>query len=172
MKILGQIVSVHPLALVVSLPNQLLAHAPITHISSQLTALLEAAEEENEIVSSEEDGDDEPTSKSRVPDLHEIFSPGQYVRTVVTAIHEPGSNDMTGIGKTMDPVLNASRRVELSLTPERVNAGVQKIDLRTGYVRVFPEIMPFTIMFIPTQDNVCRCQKLGRPRVHPRSWSA
>ena len=42
MKVLGQVVAVEPLALVVSLPNQLFAHAPITQVSSQLTHALES----------------------------------------------------------------------------------------------------------------------------------
>ena len=32
MKILGQVVSIHPLAPIVSIPNQLLAHVPITKV--------------------------------------------------------------------------------------------------------------------------------------------
>jgi rRNA biogenesis protein RRP5 len=138
MKILGQIVSVQPLALIISLPNQLLAHVPITHISSQLTALLETMDGENDGTASEDGDEDETASKAHIPDLFELFRPGQHVRAVVTAIHEPGSNEMTGIGKTRDQVSNASRRVELSLVPERVNAGVQKADLRKGYVSLVP----------------------------------
>ncbi|KAJ7900149.1 hypothetical protein B0H14DRAFT_2672489 [Mycena olivaceomarginata] len=99
MKILGQIVSVEPLALIVSLPNQLFAHVPITNISSQFTTLLESSM----------DNEDEES------------------------VHAPGSTDMSGIGKSRDEVVRASRRVELSLVPERVNSGVHKSDLKAGF---------------------------------------
>ncbi|KAJ7492804.1 hypothetical protein FB451DRAFT_1022365 [Mycena latifolia] len=130
MKILGQIVSVEPLALIVSLPNQLFAHVPITNISSQLTGLLESSmdNEEEELEDDEDSG-----SHSRIPELSDIFHPGQYIRAVITTVHAPGSTDMSGIGKSRDEVVRASRRVELSLVPERVNAGVRKSDLKTGF---------------------------------------
>lgn len=135
MKILGQIVSIQPLALVVSLPNQLLGHVPITQISSQLTNILEAIEED---VERESGQDDEKVLESRIPELTEIFRPGQYVRAVVTAVHAPGSTSMAVIGRARDETVKASRRVELSLVPEKVNNGVQKPDLRAGFVRVCP----------------------------------
>jgi rRNA biogenesis protein RRP5 len=131
MKILGQIVSVEPLALIVSLPNQLFAHVPITNISSQLTSRLESSMDEDD---EEEEEDDGLAASSQIPDLSDIFQPGQYVRAVVTTVHAPGSTDTSGLGKSRDQVARASRRVELSLVPERVNAGVQKSDLKPGFV--------------------------------------
>ncbi|KAF8222115.1 hypothetical protein L208DRAFT_1324246 [Tricholoma matsutake] len=131
MKILGQIVSIQPLALIVSLPNQLFAHVPITNISSQLTELLEQEGEESE----EEEEEGQPR-KSRVPTLFEIFQEGQYIRAVVSAVHAHGSTDITGIVKSRDEVVKASRRVELSLVPERVNSGVQKSDLSADFATV------------------------------------
>ena len=74
-KILGQIISVQPLALIVSLPNQLLGHVPITNISTQLTAALEAMDVD------ESDDEDAP-AQTAVPDLDDIFRPGQYIRAV------------------------------------------------------------------------------------------
>lgn len=134
MKILGQVMSVEPLALIVSLPNQLLAHVPITNISSQLTHLLESMDEdEPEDVSDESDNEEGPSSSRRVPELFEIFRPGQYVRAVVTAVHAAGSTDTTGFSRTRDESQKASRRVELSLFPEKVNEGVAKADLKPGF---------------------------------------
>ncbi|KAF7339630.1 rRNA biogenesis protein RRP5 [Mycena sanguinolenta] len=133
MKILGQIISVEPLALIISLPNQLFAHVPITNITSQFTALLESSMDRDEENEAESDEDESDPSPSRIPDLSDLFHPGQYVRTVVTTVHAPGSTDMSGIGKTRDEVVRASRRVELSLAPERVNSGVNKSDLKAGF---------------------------------------
>ncbi|KAI0652084.1 hypothetical protein C8Q79DRAFT_76749 [Trametes meyenii] len=129
MKILGQVVTVEPLALIVSLPNQLFAHVPITQISSQLTHILESMDDDEMHSSS----DEEDSSPSRVPDLFEIFQPGDYVRAVVTAVHAPGATDVVGLGRARDDIQKASRRVELSLVPEKVNEGVAKTDLRSGF---------------------------------------
>lgn len=133
MKIFGQIVGILPLSLLVSLPNQLSAHVPITNISSQFTTALERMDN----ISEGSDADDEEgatLSNSDTPDLSDIFRVGQYVRAVVSAIHAPGSSEASSLGKSRDEASKASRRVELSLIPERVNAGVQKEDLKNGFV--------------------------------------
>ncbi|KAJ3741064.1 hypothetical protein EV360DRAFT_12670, partial [Lentinula raphanica] len=83
----------------------------------------------------EESGDEGEgsASRSKIPELSELFHVGQYVRTTVTLLHVPGTTDVTGLGKSRDETLRASRRVELSLNPEQVNDGVQKSDLKAGY---------------------------------------
>lgn len=141
MKMLGQILSVEPLALIVSLPNQLMAHVPITHISTQLTHLLETMGED-EAMASEESEDEDADQPSRVPELHEIFRPGQYVRTIVTAVHAQGSTDSLGFSRVRGEAQKASRRVELSLIPEKVNEGLVKADLKSGLVSVLFSYLP------------------------------
>jgi rRNA biogenesis protein RRP5 len=135
MKIFGQIVSILPLALIVSLPNQLFAHVPITNISTQFTEYLERVDTEALESGSEEDEEsDNERTKEGIPELSEMFTVGQYVRAVVTTVHAPGATDISGIGKSRDDITKASKRVELSLVPERVNSGVQKSDLKAGFV--------------------------------------
>ena len=135
MKLLGQVMAVEPLAIIISLPNQLMAHVPITNVSSQLTKLLESMDEDEDMPDdTSEDGDED--KPLRVPELFEIFHPGQYVRGIVTAVHAQGSSDVLGLARTRDDSLKASRRVELSLVPEQVNEGVTKTDLKPGYVSV------------------------------------
>ncbi|KAI0830546.1 U3 snoRNP-associated protein Rrp5 [Trametes gibbosa] len=131
MKILGQVVAVEPLALIVSLPNQLFAHVPITQVSSQFTHILDSMDDAD-VQSSDEDGED--ASPSRVSDLSDIFKPGQYVRAVVSAVNAPGSTDVTGLGRARDEVQRSSRRVELSLVPEKVNERIAKTDIRAGLI--------------------------------------
>jgi rRNA biogenesis protein RRP5 len=58
MKILGQVVSIGPLALVVSLPNQLYGHVPITQVSSELTSSLESMDVENDPSLDDDDNND------------------------------------------------------------------------------------------------------------------
>ncbi|KIJ65006.1 hypothetical protein HYDPIDRAFT_175081 [Hydnomerulius pinastri MD-312] len=132
-KVLGQVMSIQPLALVVSLPNQLLAHVPITQITSQLTKRLESMDAENDASGDDSDDDENSNNPTQVPDLFELFRPGQYVRAVVTSIHAPGTTDVSGLGRVRDEAVKTSRRVELSLIPEKVNAGVEKGDLKSGY---------------------------------------
>jgi rRNA biogenesis protein RRP5 len=137
MKLFGQIVSIEPLALIVSLPNQLLAHVPVTNITPQLTNLLETMDEDVSMASEESDEEEAgPSRRSRIPELSEIFSVGQYVRSVVTAVHAAGSTDTFGLGRARDDTHKASRRVELSLSPEKVNMGIVKTDLKPGFVSV------------------------------------
>ncbi|KAL0071786.1 rRNA biogenesis protein rrp5 [Marasmius tenuissimus] len=134
MKIFGQVVSVQPLALVISLPNQLFAHVPITNISSQLTTSLENMEMDVDSDGGEGSDSEDEEKGTGVPELSEIFAPGQYVRTIVMAVHLAGATaDSSGLGKSRDEMVRASRRVELSLVPERVNAGLQKADLKSGF---------------------------------------
>jgi len=131
MRILAQVVAVQPLALFVSMPNQLSGHIPITNVSSELTKALESMEEEQDLASD----DDEDDQHAQAPDLSEIFEPGQYVRCIVTAVHAAGSTDLKlSSGRMKDGLERASRRVELSLVPEQVNEGVAKADLKPGLV--------------------------------------
>ncbi|EPQ61392.1 hypothetical protein GLOTRDRAFT_124234 [Gloeophyllum trabeum ATCC 11539] len=132
MKLYGQIFSVQPLALVVSLPNQLWAHVPITQISSQLTSRLEKLDEDEEMPEASDEDEDSPTSGGRVPDLYELFRAGQYVRGIVTAVHPSGSTDSTLMGRAKDEAQKASRRIEMSLLPQKVNEGLAKADMKTG----------------------------------------
>jgi rRNA biogenesis protein RRP5 len=134
MRILAQVISVHPLALIVSLPNQLLAHIPITEISPQFTSALEAAQNDED--EDDEEKDDEEDTTPHAPDLLDMFKPGQYVRAIVSAIHLAGSTsqDLAGLSRSRDATTKASRRVELSLMPSKVNGSVQKPDVKPGFV--------------------------------------
>ena len=129
-------IAILPLALIISLPNQLFAHVPITNISTQFTELLESQEIETNLEEDDEEEEDNQ-SKPQVPELSDIFKVGQYVRAVVSAVHPPGASDTSGVGRSRDDTSRASKRVELCLIPERVNSGVQKSDLKTGFASIF-----------------------------------
>lgn len=133
MRVLGQVMSIQPLAIILSLPNQLFAHVPVTQITSQLTERLESMDD----VEDGELDDDKSESSTQVPDLTDLFYIGQYVRAVVINAHPPGTTDVAGLGRVRDDAIKASRRIELSLFPEKVNAGVRKVDLKAGYVSLF-----------------------------------
>ncbi|KAG0704363.1 hypothetical protein DFH29DRAFT_380266 [Suillus ampliporus] len=133
MKLLGQIASIQPLALIISLPNQVMGHVPITQVTSQLTSRLESMHEQEEPSDTESVDDGESDSRTEVPDLFQLFHVGQYVRAVVTNVHASGFTDVSAISKLRDDAAKASRRLELSLVPKTVNSGVLKTDLKPGF---------------------------------------
>ncbi|GAA5859805.1 hypothetical protein JCM8547_007035 [Rhodosporidiobolus lusitaniae] len=125
-KVFAQIVAVRPLELIVSLPSQLLAHIPITNISTEFTKRLEAAgDDSDEEDSSEEEND--------LPALHDLFHVGQWV--VASVVQTSSADDRKKLGgREGDENVRQSRRVEMSLEPEKVNEGVAKGDLKRGFV--------------------------------------
>jgi len=136
---MAQVIAIQPLALIVSLPCQLVGHIPITHVSTQLTKQLEAMDEEDE---EDLDKEDEDVVPRKAAELFEIFRVGQYVRAVITAVRPAGTTarDVIGLRRKLDETERACQRVELSLIPEQVNIGVSKQDLTTGFVRPYPNI--------------------------------
>ncbi|BGP47503.1 rRNA bioproteinsis protein rrp5 [Rhodotorula kratochvilovae] len=138
-KALCQVVQVRPLELIVSLPNQLLGHIPITNISAEFTARLEKAGEES---SDEEDSDEEEDSEDEadadkpskgLPGLTSLFRPGQWLVAIVAASKTGDSKTKLG-GREGDEAVRSSRRIELSLEPEKVNEGIAKGDLKRGFI--------------------------------------
>jgi len=160
MKIFGQIVSIMPLGLIISLPNQLYGHVPITQISAQFTALLERFDARDDDINVDES--DEDKEELQAPDIFAMFRVGQYVRTVVMDVHPAGVSDVNAFRKSRDNLVKASKRVELSLVPEKVNAGVQKADLRGGFVSV-TDFNPEFVLNLEL-DIICCHQK------YRRSW--
>ncbi|KAG8985781.1 rRNA biogenesis protein rrp5 [Tulasnella sp. JGI-2019a] len=119
-KILCCVISVKPLGLVVSLPGQLVGHIPVTHISQIYTTRLATADE----------GEDD----SPLPELADMFKPGEWLRAVVTRVQAPGVKTPVDLGAV--PLTEDERscaRVELTIAPERVNDGVTKSDLIPGF---------------------------------------
>ena len=130
-----QVVEIKPLGLIVSLPDQLIGHIPITQITSQLTKALEAEQFDD---SSQEDNQSEagkentPTSP---PQLSDMFHTGQFLYAIVTAVRPAGTTEgFSVLGFSRDHYERASMRVELSLVPDTVNIAVEKTDLCSGYV--------------------------------------
>ena len=134
MKILCQIFSVEPLSLIVSLPNQLFGHIPITQISSEFTMLLEKMEESGDEEDEESEDEDGTSKQHKLPNLADIFTPGQYLRAVVTDVHAPGTTGDSAVGRPKNDSQRVSRRVELSVEPYKVNSGIAVKDLTPGFV--------------------------------------
>ena len=108
-----------PLHLLLSLPNNLYAHVPITSISTTLTTQL-AAEESSDAASN--------TSDSEIPDLADLFVPGQYLVAQVEKLFPTASNELMQQYQYSE-TLRLAGRVECTLVPEVVNADVSKADL-------------------------------------------
>ncbi|KAG8918796.1 rRNA biogenesis protein rrp5 [Tulasnella sp. 417] len=129
LKVLAQVTSVKPLALVVSLPGQLHGHVPITSISPTYSALLD-----KEAASSSEDGkmdQDEPSIFAA--ELSEMYSVGGFVRVVVTHVHAEGEKARPQLGErpSNDEEWQCGK-IELSLVPQKVNEGLTQDDLVSG----------------------------------------
>ncbi len=116
--------SVLPLHLILSLPNQLLAHVPITEVSATLTKLLEAGE--RSIIDDDAAEEEEPDA----PELAQLFRPGQYVIGVVLATHiaSNSAKEFTSLYPPTETIRLASK-VEMSLIPAKANAGVLLDDM-------------------------------------------
>lgn len=150
-KVLAQIVAVRPLELVVSLPNQLLGHIPITNISPEFTTRLEEAGD----ASDEDDSDgDSADASEKSPSLSSLFKEGHWVSAIVVASKSSDSKRSLG-GREGDENVRASRRVELSLEPAKVNDGVAKGYLKAGFVRGLPAYRIF-------QTVPDKCRRLSR----------
>lgn len=124
-KVFARVHTILPLHLILSLPNNLLAHVPITEISNTLTDLLRAEEEDSE-------GSDDGSDSSSAPDLLTLFQPGQYVLAKVLTLYPTASQSFI----SQYPVSETNRlaaRVELSLMPEKVNSEIAKADVGVGY---------------------------------------
>ncbi|KAK4057764.1 rRNA biogenesis protein rrp5 [Microbotryomycetes sp. JL221] len=129
-KVLCQVISVRSLELIVSLPGQLLGHVPVTNISTEFTKRLEQDDDEDHDSMPDEDGSSS-TSDVDVPALQELFRPGMWLPAVVTG--NASSNGRIGLGGfDGDENVRASRRIELSIEPEKVNEGMAHGDLKPG----------------------------------------
>ena len=130
-RLLTRIHTVLPLHLILSLPNNLLAHVPITEISSSLTALL-AAEEDAMSIS---DGHDEDEDHTSAPDLATLFVPGQYFPAKVLNLYPTASQSFISQYPSSETNRLAAR-VEMTLIPDKVNSEVAKAELGKGYLLV------------------------------------
>ncbi|WVQ96181.1 hypothetical protein IAU59_003284 [Kwoniella sp. CBS 9459] len=131
--LLARVHTVLPLHLILSLPNNLLAHVPITEISNTLTALLNA--EEAMSTSDKSDAEEESESESSAPDLSELFVPGQYFPAKVVTVYPTASQSFISQYPVTETIRLAAR-VEVTLVPEKVSSEVAKKDLEKGYFLV------------------------------------
>lgn len=129
-RLLARIHTVLPLHLVLSLPNNLLAHVPITEVSTTLTTLLH--KEEASSTGSNDDEAEDDDDESGAPDLATLFAPGQYFPAKVLHLFPTASQSFI----SQYPVSETTRlaaRVEMTLMPEKVNSEVVKADLNSGF---------------------------------------
>lgn len=145
-RVLARVHTVLPLHLILSLPNNLLAHVSITEISNTLTALL-SAEEEAMSVSDDGEGsnagqggdndeeEEDDSEKQSAPELSQLFTPGQYFPACVLNAFLTASQSFI----SQYPVTETTRlaaRLEMTLMPEKVNAEVAKADVEKGFAIV------------------------------------
>ena len=127
--LLTRIHTILPLHLVLSLPNHLLAHVPITEVSNTLTTLLSIEEDEQSTFDARSDSDEIIVA----PDLGSLFIPGQYFTAKVLTVYPTASQSFI----SQYPVTETTRlaaRVEMTLVPEKVNSEIAVADVGVGYL--------------------------------------
>ncbi|WFC98207.1 rRNA biogenesis protein rrp5 [Malassezia yamatoensis] len=129
-KMLCNVLAVHPLALVVSMCDQLLGHIPVTSISSKLTQRLQDALDEDEMAGNP----DLPDHDATPPELRDIYTVGQWVVATVETVLPPNSRRQWGMGREGGEYERESQRVQLSMDPSEVNDGLRVGDLSEGFL--------------------------------------
>lgn len=121
----------------------MLGHIPITNISSLFTERLEKIDnpsnhndddDEGEEVEDEDEENEEANSSKDLPDLEEMFHIGQYLTAIVEEVRPSGARGSLSFSRSRDETTKGAKRVELSIAPEKVNAGAAKRDLVPGFV--------------------------------------
>lgn len=116
-EILGQIVRIDKMDLTVCIGDNLFGQVPITHISPEISEMIDKYENAMEDSSDDESDDENQTQglsvKAELPKLDKIFNIGQWVRAVVTPSSE-------------------NKRISLSLEPKTVNSSIEEDDLTPG----------------------------------------
>lgn len=109
--VLGQVSRINSSDVAIALPNNLTGYAPLTSISDRVTERFETLMGEIE-----DDNTEAGPGEERDVNLRSFLSLGQYLRAYVTS-----TGESTG-GKN-------KKHIELSLDPQRANAGLKKSDL-------------------------------------------
>ena len=136
-RLLCNVLAVHPLALVVSMCDQLVGHVPVTHISQAHTERLQSAldqEDAGEDAEKDEEDSDAEGSGSRAPELRDMYQVGQWVRACVEHVAPAHSKRQWGTGREGGEYERESQRVQLTLEPSVVNEGITPDDLSAGYL--------------------------------------
>lgn len=78
--------------------------------------------------------DEEEEEDSETPELSQLYRPGQYVSGIVTQNFPSESSNKAFLGMyTPTEQTRLASRIEMSLRPDKVNEGVMKADVATGY---------------------------------------
>lgn len=112
--ILGQVSSINAHDIVLSLPNNLTGHVPLTAVSKGLEQKIEKMLNEDEGESDDGEDSDEDTLE-----LQDYFYFGQYLRAYVASTGSSGADSNT----------RNKKRIELAVDPRQANSGLSKSDL-------------------------------------------
>jgi len=111
---LGQVSQINPHDIAIALPNNLTGYVSLTRISPQITKAIESA-----IGDDDSDDDEKVETETKLPALDELFTPGQWLRTVV--VENTAISGATNKSK--------KKHIELSIEPEMVNASIAQEDI-------------------------------------------
>ncbi|TIB10065.1 hypothetical protein E3P89_02978 [Wallemia ichthyophaga] len=134
LKVLAQIIQITPIELIVSLPEQLLAHIPITNISTHFTNRLDNAMNDDSDDDSDQEEDASDKEDDSLPELDDLFHVGSWVRAVVLHTHKDTNSGR--VKKEGEELIKASRKLELTLDPRSVNEGLTAKDFVKDFTTV------------------------------------
>lgn len=77
-----------------------------------------------------------------------MFHIGQYLTAIVEEVRPSGARGSLDFSRSRDETTKGAKRVELSIAPEKVNAGVAKRDLVPGFVS--SDAYADTLVFVRT----------------------
>jgi rRNA biogenesis protein RRP5 len=112
--VLGQVSQVNTHDIAVALPNNLTGYVSLTRISPTITKIVEAALKDDD-----SDDEEEDETETKLPSLQELFTPGQWLRTVVV--------ENTALSGTTHK--SKKKHIALSIEPEMVNASISNDDV-------------------------------------------
>lgn len=111
--VLGQVTGITTRDVALALPNNLTGYVPLTAVSERLNARIETLLAEEEKDGSQDGEDDEDI------DLEKLFHVGQWLRASVIST--------SSASESVDH--KSKRRIELSVDPQRGNAGLEEKDV-------------------------------------------
>ncbi|VEU22446.1 DEKNAAC103561 [Brettanomyces naardenensis] len=135
--VLGKIAKVSKVELVLSLADNLDGYIPITNVSDELTEQLEEYEEQHEDEEEEDDDEDEDDDNDDNDDSDVASDNGNTIRIISKKSHDkkfPSLKTRFEEGQFLRAVVventssKGTKRIELSIEPEKVNSGMQKAD--------------------------------------------
>ena len=95
-----------------------------------------------------------------LPDISEMFSVGQYLPAIVTDVRKAGQRASSAgeglefLSKIQDQNVKGCERIQLSISPDKVNAGISSQGVVAGSVRIFELFIFYLLLTGPSHQLI------------------